>query len=215
VALDEISICNMALTNIRVSRQLATGDGTIAGTADTSTYATILQLWYPKARDLLVSMYDWAFCRAYVALVEASDGTGKLWINEWDHSYTYPASCAKVRRFVDDLGEKNPMPWKFVVRNDGAVKVLLSDVDTASANVEYTLEQAATDVDLFPIGFDVCLSYLLAGFILPTLSKATGKEKHKLDLSDMANHWFGEAVRQDAAEEVARDDPDSDYQTDR
>lgn len=206
---DEIEICNLTLIAIGVTTYLPTdGDGTIAGTTATSTAANLFKKLYPHDLNLLLRSHFWQFARGYAGLTQLSDGTGKDWVDEWRFSYTYPADCLRVRRFVNDLSDKSPLPYKFVIRNDGGTKVILSDYDEADAVIEYTQRLDDTDVALFIEPFKQALIHLMAMHARPALAKQNDKARDQVNDADLYRFWWGEAVADDSNESEERDDPD-------
>jgi hypothetical protein len=206
-ALTEVVICNMALANLGHSTPLTDpgGNSDIASVTDATVEARLCQLWYERCRNQVLEDYPWDFARKYLLLTQLSDGTGKVWADEWDYSYTYPADCHVFRRFVTGTDDRDPEPWPWVIRNDGDVKVILCDVEAADANAEYTKTMAATDVDLFPEKFSDALSWLLSWRLAQSLSVPKARRD---ELLQTYMFTMPSAQRSDANER--EDQPDRD-----
>lgn len=212
----EIDICNLSLGSIGVSTYLPDGDGTIAGSTATSTAALLFKRILPQSRDLLLREHFWQFARQYASLTQLSDGTGKEWADEWGFSYTYPTNCLRVRRLVDDVGDTSPLPWKWVVRNDGGTKVILTDYDEDEAVIEFTARQTtaldANYMDLPPESWRQALVHLLGMQARPTLAKVVRGGPTQADDADLYTYWLGAAIKDDANESEERDDPSSSFE---
>lgn len=183
MALTEVTVCNMALNRIGVSRELdGDVDGTLANCTDTSLEKELCDRWYARARNSVLEAHPWTFARKYVTLVLNDDGTGEIWTDEWANAYTYPSDCLKIRRFVNDVGAGVEGggyshghlgtryfgsgafgQWRYVVRVHDSTKVILTDVATGDADIEYTYE--ATDASMFTESFASCLAWKLGSEI--------------------------------------------------
>jgi hypothetical protein len=191
--LTEVVIGNMALARIGVSRPLSGDqDGTLANCTDTSVEKEQLDLWYDQSRQRALTEYAWQFARKSVLLTQASDGVGEIWDDEWDNAYELPTDCLMARRFVNDRGlgyyrygcSEGIWPWgddsewKFVIRAHKGAKVILTDVSTADANLEYT--ENVTDVTRFTRPFAAGLAWLIASELALPLDVNVGKAQAAL-----------------------------------
>lgn len=195
--LTEIVIANLALSRVGISRQIAAGDGTLSGSADTSIEKAQCLLWYEICRDRCLEEYPWPFARKFATLTLEDDGEGEAWEDEWDNAYVYPSDCLKARRFVQDQGIgfyrldstegvwpwSQMDPWRFVVRQHGGTAVILTDVAEDDADLEYTVR--VTDPTEFSYSFASALAYLLASEIAVPLSVDTEKANRLLALYQM------------------------------
>jgi hypothetical protein len=82
----EVSICNLALTEIGRSSQIASID-------EQSTSARLCKQRYPYARDAVLRAYDWNFAAARVEL-DALSGSP---VFEYSKAFTLPDDCLRVR----------------------------------------------------------------------------------------------------------------------
>lgn len=165
MAATELDIAEMALGRIGHAIESDPGFTTSSGTdvaniTDTDNAAIQVMRWYPRCRNELLERHPWGFATKFATLVSADDGTGEAWVDEWDRAYTWPSDCLVPRRLVTDTHryESNPCPFR-VVQHDSA-KVILSDVSTTDADLEYTFENS--DTTEYPELFVQALVLLLA-----------------------------------------------------
>lgn len=88
-----VEICNLALT--------AVGAETITSLDDEETRARLVSLHYPRCRDTLLSLEDWAFARARrgpLSPLEESPEFG------YSYQFTLPTGCY-VMRWVSDAAD--------------------------------------------------------------------------------------------------------------
>jgi len=202
----------MALSRIGVSRPLQGDvDGTLANCTDDSVSKEQCDLFYERCRKRAMSFTPWTFARKFATLVLNDDGTDEIWEDEWENAYTYPADCLVARRFVNDKGlgyyrrtyDEGRWPWadenewKFVVRTHNSTKVIMTDVDTDDADLEYT--ENLTDTSRFSEEFASALAWLLASEIaLPldvNVSKAqAAKQQWYLERGEAAATIFNEEI---------------------
>jgi hypothetical protein len=189
VATSEIVICHMALRQLGSNETITDGgDGTIAGSTDTGKLKRLCEEFYAHCRDTLLSEMHPTFARKFATLVQADDGTGEIWADEWDYAYTYPADSLILRRFVNDVGVgvygwgeaydsgrwvalgQRDYAWRYVVRHHDGAKVILADVDSADADMEYT--ERVTDTTRFTAPFDEALYLELAAKLARPLNRS-------------------------------------------
>lgn len=183
--LTEIIVANMALSRIGISRSITTdGTGLLVNATNASLELTACTFWFSRCRDRVLADFPWTFARKYTTLTLADDGTGEVWVDEWDNAYTYPSDCLHIRRFVtgagagtshgaDDvqygpLSESLDTAWPYVVRQHAGVQVILTDVAEADAKIEYTAR--VTDQTLWTEQYGSVLAWLLAAEIAMPLS---------------------------------------------
>jgi len=221
VALSEVHLTNMALGRIGISRALSGDvDGTLANCTDTSLEKTVAERLYEDCRLRFLTEFPWQFARVYALLAEASDGTGEIWDDEWDLSYTYPTDGLMMRRFLNDVGQgynyygatEYVWPYRsreyaFVIRDDGTGnKVILTDVANADANMEYT--QDFTDLTRFPRPAFAGLSWLLAHEIAMPLGATNDKARAAYEMYVGIGH---QAMAFSNNEEMPRPDADESF----
>lgn len=222
MALSEIVLCNGALSRIGSGQQLTSSDGTLANCVETTQAAyKACSLWFETTRDRLLEMHPWPFARKYATLTLNDSGSGEAWEYEWDNAYTYPSDCLKIRRFVNDFGAVwgyagsayyygGPVPlvgwigspqWRYVVRHHAGAKVILTDVATGDADLEYTFQN--TDVTEWTQSFADTFMWALAAEIAGPLSASP----EKMGMAKaMAMESFQSAAANASNEELPRDD---------
>lgn len=216
VALTEIVIANMALSRAGVLRPLPAGDGTLANSTDGSIELQACQLWYPICRDRCLEGFPWPFARAFATLTLADDGTDEIWEEEWANAYNLPADCLRAWRFVTDrhaavlstgcglayyVPQDDARP--FVIREHGGAQVILTDVEEADADLEYTKQ--VTDPTRFSFTFASALAYLLGSEVSEPLSVSPERAERLRQLYLMEG---AKAASQAANEEQPPEDGD-------
>jgi hypothetical protein len=177
----------MALSHLGITQEIEdTGsDGLLASSTDASLSKQLCDLWYERCRKRSQEEWPFTFARKFALLVLVSDDTDELWSNEWRRAYTIPADCLKARRFVGDEGwaywpwGQDPWhqwpyttrDWAFVVRVHEGTSVILTDIEEACANLEYT--ENVTDAARFTEFYAEALSFLLASKLKTPMSNQT------------------------------------------
>lgn len=219
MALSEVTICNLALAYMGITRQLEdAGDGLIASVTKTSDNVRMCQLFYEPARDAVLSDFPWPFATKFVLLTLASDGTGEVWEGEWDNAYDYPADCLVVRKFLTTgLTVANPWAWwgtthhdaispPFAIRVFNGAQCIFTDVQEDLANIEYTAK--ITDATLYPVRFGMALARRLAFEISTALRVTPEIARAALQLYQLE---IDAARRSLANEDDPREPPDGDF----
>jgi len=148
--------------------------------------------------------WPWATRFAELAFVE-EDPT-----EEWAYSYRYPTDCLTIRRILS--GSRNDsrqsrIPYKIVQDDSG----LLVYTDLDSASIEYTVRE--DNPGKFPSDFVVALSYKLAWYIAPRLTKgdpfnlrANVEKAYSYSISKAARNSFNEQAEEEPVQsEFVRD----------
>lgn len=87
----EVDICNMALGRIR-----AKSVGTLT---ENSIQAEKCRIFYPEARDTVLSLVDWPFNKKTITMAL------KEYVpSEWRYSYAYPVDCLRARYLLPSKG---------------------------------------------------------------------------------------------------------------
>ena len=220
----EVSICEMALYRIGIAEQFTDVDGTIAGVTDSTVEQRVCARVYAQARDRVLQSHHWTFARKFVTLVLADDGTGEIWTDEWENAYTYPSDCLKIRRFVTDVGKgwyhtsgefsdlrfggSTHNEWPYVVRQHAGAKVILTDVETADADIEYTCQE--TDTTLYDDLFVSALAYLIAAEITVPLV-GEGADAKRREMLTLYGWEMQQARSLSVNEERPHDEGDGDF----
>ncbi len=154
--MSETSICNMALSHIGQGEEITNL------TTEKSAAASACRRFFDVARDATLIDFQWNFARSFqtLSLIEESPN------DEWDYSYTYPTDCLFIRRVLSGYRqdtEATRIP--FLISSNDAGRIIYTD--QSSAEIEYT--KKITDTNMFPINFQLALSYRLAILITPRL----------------------------------------------
>lgn len=158
-----VSICNMALGRIGITRQIAN----LA--TENSQEAVTCRLYYDDAVRFVLEDYPWPFATAYreLGLVEESPNS------DWLYAYRYPSDGVFIRRIVTDAGrvDFDPMPFRVGLDDDGK----LVYTDQPDAVVEYT--KLVTDESKFTPAFVEALSWKIASDVAPALSRVASAQQ--------------------------------------
>lgn len=186
MAISETEICNLALSHLGVGQDIANLD------TEKSEAAVSCKKFYDLARDEVLRDYRWPFTTKFASLaLVATDPT-----EEWGYSYRYPSDCLLIRRIMS--GSRNDSRQSLVSFKIGTDDSgLLIYTDLLNASIEYTAK-ANTPRD-YPADFTLALSYKLAWYIAPRLTKAdpfglrkTIAESYAMTLSKAARNSFNE-----------------------
>lgn len=88
MALIQTQICNMALSQLGVDKQIIWGDG--------SKEAKICQLWYDVVRQEMLTEYPWDFAKVTVALSQTANTPPMNWI----YQFAIPSDCLRMLRIL-------------------------------------------------------------------------------------------------------------------
>ena len=161
MAMTDVQISNMALGHIGVQQQIA------SLSTEHSTESNKCSLYYTQAVESVLADYPWPFATKYATLGLVTDNSALSTPYDWLYEYRYPSDCLFVRRIVTVLGRKDPNPPPFRIGQDD--QGLLVYTDQEDAVIEYT--RRVTDTNLFPPTFAEAVSWRLAAFIAPGLSR--------------------------------------------
>lgn len=150
-------ICNLALSHLRVSKEIANLE------TERSQEAASCRAFYETARDATLRDFAWAFASKIDSLPLVEEDPN----DEWAYSYRYPTDCLKIRRILS--GNRNDshqtrQPYKVIQDSAG----LLILTDKRDAELEYTIR--ADDSDRYPADFILAFSFRLAAYIAPRVT---------------------------------------------
>lgn len=155
-AMSSVKIANLALSHIGNS-------ATIQSFTESSTEASVCNLWYDFARIQVLESSDWNFARKQALLAEHADAVP----DNWAYRYQRPSDCIAIRKIVNPGGETlDAVPYRIENSLDGETETILTNVTTAS--LDYTFD--VTTVTLFSATFITGLSYLIAHYIAMPLT---------------------------------------------
>jgi len=152
-------ICNMAIAHLGTGKRLSNVE------TENLQEAKMCRTFFNTARDATLRDFDWPFATKFknLGLVQEFDQD-----QEWNYSYEYPADCIKARRILSGIRNdtrQSRAPFKIVLQDTD--RLVYSDIEDAA--LEYTV--LVTDPLFYPPDFIIALSYRLAMYISPTLTK--------------------------------------------
>lgn len=150
----------MALYHLGTSKEIANVDSP----SETSEEARTLRVFWDVSVKKILGDFPWPFATkvAALGLVEEDPTT------EWGYSYTYPSDAVKIRKIQSGMrldNRQSVIPYQ--IAENGESKLIYTDLEEAVA--EYTRLPLTTSI--FTAEFCIALSYLLAHFAAPKLSK--------------------------------------------
>lgn len=172
MAADEVSICNLAISNCESDKFIESLD-------ETSTEAMNCKVWYADTRDLVLRRADWPFARKRQQIIQTTDDPPA----EWGFRYGLPSDCISVRGVEDGQRVRTfDQAVKYAIENDGtgSGRVLLMDV--AAAVLVYTMQ--AKDPVIYPPEFVECLSWKLAANIARALKVGAEARREILQIAE-------------------------------
>lgn len=190
----DTSICNMALSHLGISKEIAT-------VTERSAEANACRRYYEPSLEEMLRDFVWPFATQFptLALVATAPTT------EWDFSYRYPTECLKFRRILS--GTRNDtratrVPYRII--SDSSGRLILTDEATAVAEIGIKVE----DPTLYPPDMKMAFSLLIAHYAAPRL---TNGDPNKLGKRAMELYLYevSKAECSSANEEQAEEEPDS------
>jgi hypothetical protein len=152
-------ICNMALSHLGISKQIANVE------TERSAEAEACREFLDQAIEEVLLAWAWPFASkiASLALVEEDPNT------EWAFSYQYPSDCLRITRILNDFDRNETIEneVKFRVQGDNDGRQILTDKEDAQA--EYTVK--ITNVARFDADSVMCISLLLAAYTSSRITK--------------------------------------------
>lgn len=165
-----IDVCNLALSHLGDGAQvisISPGDG--------SVQAAYCARFYPIARDVVLSAFDWSFATKRAAIAEVVNPSP----DDWLYAYALPATCLRP------LSALYPgVPWRnFGAGSDTGTFPFVIEAAADGTPVMYTNLQTAvlryiygvTDTTRFPPLVVIAISRLLASYLAgPIIKGDTG-----------------------------------------
>lgn len=164
MAMTDIQLCNMALGHVGVAQTIANLETERSNEADRCT------LYLAQAKESTLEDFAWPEATAYATLGLVTDNSQVSTPYDWLYAYRYPSDCVHVRRIVTVLGRGDPNPPPFHIGSDSSGKLVWTN--QATAVIEYT--KRLDDVNLFSMLLAEAVSWRLASFIAPSLSRIKG-----------------------------------------
>ena len=157
MAASDTEIANLALSHLGSGKNISNLD-------EQSQEARAAKQFLSISRDTTLRDFAWPFAtkRVCLSLVEETPNT------EWGFSYRYPSDAIKLVRIVSGIRNENHqirIPYKIESDDDG----LIMFTDQRDAEIQYTFRQ--DDVVRFPVDFAIAMSFRLAAYMVPRISK--------------------------------------------
>jgi hypothetical protein len=191
----QVSICNMALSNIGIKKQISAID-------DPNQEAEMCLLHYDVALEEALAEGDWGFARRRVDLVTEA-GTPP---EPWAYQYQYPSNCAAIRRIDDERASRHSdsrIPFT-TETNDSNARIVFTDQEDAV--VIYT--RLETTPTLYSAAFVRYMSWVLASKIAMPL---TGDEDLAEGAEKMAMHELEKAFSKNLENEQEPPEPQASW----
>lgn len=152
-----LDIWNMAISH------LGTGKS-IAGVDEKSEERRVCSLFYDTARDTVFEDFRWGFARTFITLGLVEENPNSQWL----YSYRYPNDCLDARSILSNsIPDTEKTIISFIMSNDTSGRLIYSN--KTDAILEFT--KRITDLNLYSASFRIALSYKLAMYLIPRLSK--------------------------------------------
>jgi hypothetical protein len=152
-----VEICNLAISHLGTGKE-------IANLQENSSEANACRRFFDTSLEQTLRGYAWPFANKFspLNLVE-EDPT-----DEWAYSYLYPVDCLQAIRIVSgnrNESRQDRIDYKIINSPAG----LLIFTDQENAILEYTIY--VKDPNLYPSDFKMALSFRLASYIAPRITK--------------------------------------------
>lgn len=180
-----VEIANMALSHLGTGKE-------IASFTENSAEANACRRFYDTALDKTLRGSNWPFATRFQTLNLITVDPNE----EWLFSYRYPTDCLQAIRIISGIkneAKQDRIDYRIVNQTTGQEIY----TDRENAILEYTV--AVTDVNLFPSDFKMALSFLLAHYIAPRVTKGDpfgmGKramESYFIEISDAKANAYNE-----------------------
>lgn len=196
-----ISICNLALGDIRASA--------IAEISDDNVEAQNCARYYPQCLSLLLDDYTWSFATRIATLAQLATNDRKT---EWTYAYALPSDCASAMRLLPSVNSSvttgaynwpydipiNPLRLMDFVIEDGKLYTHIS-----GAVLEYSVN-TLEEVAMTPLFREALRKLLAANLAIPILNSREAKG----DLLQEAQFARQAAIASDMNRQPNRDNLD-------
>lgn len=154
----DVEIARMALSRIGAQTNIESFDSE-------SAEARQAKLWYPLARDTVLSRFNWNFAKKTAKLSLHSVAPS----SDWGYRYSLPTDLLVVREVINPLGKTAETP-AHSIENVADVPTLLTDVE--EAELIYTAR--VETVSIYPAPFVQALVAYLGSLLAPNLLGTAG-----------------------------------------
>jgi hypothetical protein len=152
----QIDIYNMALGHLGVTT-------TVASLTEPSKERKAMDRFWDAALEATLRDKDWPFTTKF----KNPGLIGEEPTVEWDYSYRYPTDCLTVRRIMPADGRGSAVRIPFRIARDDTARLIYTD--QPEAMIEYTAR--VSDSSQFPPDFTMALSFRLAAYTAPSLTR--------------------------------------------
>lgn len=164
-------IANMAISHLGTGKEIANIE------TENSPEANACRRFYQTALDETLRDGTWPFATKYADLNLIEENP----TDEWAYSYRYPVDCKHARRIVSgnrNESRQDRIEYKIVNTSTGSAIY----TDKQNAVLEYTVK--IDNPALFPDDFKMALSFRLAHYIAPRITKGDpfGMGKRAMDM---------------------------------
>lgn len=172
----KVLICNMALTNIGISKTIVDLD------TDGSEEARICNLWYEPSLEIITEEHSWEFATSYATGLAA---VGSQPANiDWQYAYRAPVDMLRPLRLSSMQGVRKPKPndgttAPYRVGSDTLGKLIYTDCEPDDLSLKYL--RLFDNPVYFPPSFASSLAWLLAGHIVAPLGRDFGMRTRAMD----------------------------------
>lgn len=200
MATNALEICQLALGNLGVTKQLAS-------LGEQSKEAKACSMWYPITRDIVLRAYPWPFARRFSALIAAPEESNVRWTT----MFALPPDMLKERYLVHPGGRTAYPPLPFAIERSADDARNLLGADVAEATLVYT-RALPTDnlVPLIPAPVVDAITWKLASRLVSPLALKPAQAKAA---DDMYKILVQEAYADAVAGEPIEPLPDSEIIT--
>jgi len=198
MAYDDTTLANMALGHIGVSEEIADVS------TEASAAAAKCNLFLLQAKESTLEAFAWPEATQYTYPGLVENFTTLQTAHDWDYSYRYPSDCVMVRRIVTVLGRQDPNPPPYKIGSDSTARLIYTN--EIDAYIEYT--KRLVDPNFYGALLAEAVSWRLASFIAPSLSRIKGMQTTAMGIFDMI---VGKAKVKGANEQQHSEPPESDF----
>lgn len=190
-------ICNLAINHLGTSKSIANVD------TERSLEANTCRIFFDVARQAVLRDYPFSFATKTVTLGLLETFTTGF----WNYSYRYPSDCLQIIRIRNGIrNETHQTRVAYEIEKDDSGKIILTDERNAEA--EYT--QDLENTSFFTVDFNLALSYRLAFYIAPALTKGD-PFKIKGEMLDLYRLELSNAIANDMNERQDDVHPESEF----
>ncbi len=189
LSVSEVSICNMALSNVGISNTIETLE-------ENSIEAKQCNLWYNFSRKQALAANDWSFARANLILATHGDDPPE---GVWAYRYQYPVDCVKFRKLRNPAGHKaDAVPFDVELGDSRETRSILTDLNEAVGVYTFDLVRVTLFSEFFVAMFAAAIA---VNICFPLTKKLKLKKELVADFTSLST--VAQAV--DGNEQVGRE----------